>query len=218
MKNVTGFRIFGNCICANEERDRDTLDAHIRRDFSWHDIFEEHSAIWPMCPFYSVCMPPHVVMWICTSCFQSATVAAADASSQVESGMLPKCPDCQELMTPQVIQWSCPDCKVYTTRTDGNATVCAQCLDWIQRPMMKNWCPECGAPAHTECMNEHCIQTHGKPFDQVKRNVVASDELSRGCPANCPGTRTFRVPPQGLLHYPGSTSSWKNLVKRRKQG
>ena len=101
---------------------------------------------------------------------------------------------------------------MYTTRTDGNATVCAQCLDWIQRPMMKNWCPECGAPAHTECMNEHCIQTHGKPFDQVKRNVVASDELSRGCPANCPGTRTFRVPPQGLLHYPGSTSSWKNLV------
>ena len=91
-----------------------------------------------MCPFYSVCMPPHVVMWICTSCFQSATVAAADASSQFESGMLPKCPDCQELMTPRVIQWSCPDCGVYTTLTDAIATVCAQCLDWIQRPMMRN--------------------------------------------------------------------------------
>ena len=69
---------------------------------------------------------------------------------------------------------------------DGDvATVCAICLDWIQRPVLENWCPECGAPAHTECINAHCIQAHEKPFDQVKRTVAAADEPRRVDPASC---------------------------------
>ena len=122
-------------------------------------------------------MPPHVTRWNCASCLQSVTVAAADASSQVSSGIWPKCPDCQEEMTPRVIQWHCPDCGVYTTLSGlRGVIVCARCFDEIGRPFEEVlWCPECGAPVHHDCIDDHCTRTHWKRFDWKRFDDHRSD-------------------------------------------
>ena len=49
-----------------------------------------------------------------------------------------------------------------------NAAMCSQCLEWIERPLVVNWCPECGAPVHADCTDHHYIRTHGKRFDEGK--------------------------------------------------
>ena len=113
----------------------------------------------------------------CASCLQIVTVAAADASSQVSSGIWPKCPDCQEEMTPRVIQWHCHDCGVCTTLSGlRGVIVCARCFDEIGRPFEEVlWCPECGAPVHHDCIDDHCTRTHWKRFDWKRFDDHRSD-------------------------------------------
>ena len=107
-------------------------------------------------------MTPQVVQWNCAACKEVVTAEHDIIAKQMATDELEARGKASTGLTEGVKGLKC-----FRATRGGydNAAMCSQCLEWIEQPVVANWCPECDAPVHIECIDHHYIRNHGKRFD-----------------------------------------------------
>ena len=116
-------------------------------------------------------MTPLVIQWNCAACKEIVTAELDTIAKQMATDEL----KAREKAFTGVAEGfkgnGFKGLKCFRATRGGydNAAMCSQCLDWIEQPVVSNWCPECDAPVHANCIDGRYIRTHRKPFDQGNR-------------------------------------------------